>query len=480
MHYHTHTHAYIYHIYIYTHYTHAHNTRVRIIAVRFDCYHVVSIVIRRIHTHIYIYIEVMLDYANYVIKQVGCSLRMIYVFGLWLLLFKRYPKSVCLFATDQNFRHLSCWWEIGSGSTMWAAHGRTAFRWWSQSLNERIACARHLARFRVQARWWKTAPIVTNSGHSNPRISPTKRQGFGDGTLYLDRAWWNTFCTSFELKHGMTSTKRRCGSFSLGPAGRNADIFDFELSEAEMRSWIEMREMVQTEVVDSACTHTQITHFSETWMTLCLNHRRFQHAPKHFCFNVLWEQFPLRYPHAAELGSFCISQNAKSWFFEVPKTPKVDFLQFGENRKVDFLDSRRPGKSFFPFFLDSLILIATDPNAFPNLGGFLVCSTAKASWMRCHCWLTTSKDLQWRIFFPRTWVAWRSTVPCRSTWWRCQRWFDLIWLRSPDISGLLRHGLDHDYFGVFVWGWWFLYCLSIHFIFCGVACAISKSDPVMQ
>ena len=54
----------------------------------------------------------------------------------------------------------------------------------------------------------------------------------------------------------MTSTKRRCGSFSLGPAGRNADIFDFELSEAEMRSWIEMREMVQTEVVDSACTHT--------------------------------------------------------------------------------------------------------------------------------------------------------------------------------------------------------------------------------
>ena len=174
----------------------------------------------------------------------------------------------------------------------------------------------------------------------------------------------------FELKHGMTSTKRRCGSFSLGPAGRNADIFDFELSEAEMRSWIEMREMVQTEVVDSACTHTQITHFSETWMTLCLNHRRFQHAPKHFCFNVLWEQFPLRYPHAAELGSFCISQNAKSWFFEVPKTPKVDFLQFGENRKVDFLDSRRPGKSFFPFFLDSLILIATDPNAFPNLGGF--------------------------------------------------------------------------------------------------------------
>ena len=79
---HTHTHAYIYHIYIYTHYTHAHNTRVRIIAVRFDCYHVVSIVIRRTHTHIYIYIEVMLDYANYVIKQVGCSLRMIYVFGL--------------------------------------------------------------------------------------------------------------------------------------------------------------------------------------------------------------------------------------------------------------------------------------------------------------------------------------------------------------------------------------------------------------
>jgi hypothetical protein len=77
-------------------------------------------------------------------------------------------------------------------------------------------------------------------------------------------------------------------------------------------------------------------------------------------------------------------------------------------------------------------------------------------------------------------VAWRSTVPCRSIWWRCQRWFDLIWLRSPDISGLLRHGLDHDYFGVFVWGWWFLYCLSIRFIFCGVACAISKSDPVMQ
>ena len=449
---------------------------------------------------------------------------MICVFGLWLLLFKRYPKSVCLFATDQNFRHLSCWWEIGSGSTMWAAHGRTAFRWWSQSLNERIACARRLARFRVQARWWKTAPIVTNSGHSNPRISPTKRQGFGDGTLYLDRAWWNTFCTSFELKHGMTSTKRRCGSFSLGPAGRNADIFDFELSEAEMRSWIEMREMVQTELVDSACTHTQITHFSGTWMTLCLNHRRFQHAPKQFLLQralrtvsfkissccrarlflhltkrkklIFWSsqnakswffEVPktpkvdcLKFPKRQKL-IFWSSQNAKSWFFEVPKTPKVDFLQFGENRKVDFLDSRRPGKLFFPFFLDSLILIATDPNAFPNLGGFLVCSTAKASWMRCHCWLTTSKDLlQWRIFFPRTWVAWRSTVPCRSIWWRCQRWFDLIWRRSPDISGLLRHGLDHDYFGVFVWGWWFLYCLSIRFIFCGVACAISKSDPVMQ
>ena len=317
---------------------------------------------------------------------------MICVFGLRLLLFKRYPKSVCLFATDQNFRHLSCWWEIGSGSTMWAAHGRTAFRWWSQSLNERIACARHLARFRVQARWWKTAPIVTNSGHSNPRISPTKRQGFGDGTLYLDRAWWNTFCTSFELKHGMTSTKRRCGSFSLGPAGRNADIFDFELSEAEMRSWIEMREMVQTELVDSACTHTQITHFSGTWMTLCLNHRRFQHAPKQFLLQralrtvsfkissccrarlflhltkrkklIFWSsqnakswffEVPktpkvdcLKFPKRQKL-IFWSSQNAKSWFFEVPKTPKVDFLQFGENRKVDFLDSRRPGKLFFPF-----------------------------------------------------------------------------------------------------------------------------------
>ena len=41
---------------------------------------------------------------------------------------------------------------------------------------------------------------------------------------------------------------------TLGPAGRNADIFDFELSEAEMRSWIEMREMGQIEVSGSACT----------------------------------------------------------------------------------------------------------------------------------------------------------------------------------------------------------------------------------
>ena len=65
------THAYIYPIYIYTHYTHTHNTRVRIIAIRFDCYHVVSIVIRRIYTHKYIYIgyAVMLDYANYVINK---------------------------------------------------------------------------------------------------------------------------------------------------------------------------------------------------------------------------------------------------------------------------------------------------------------------------------------------------------------------------------------------------------------------------
>ena len=203
--------------------------------------------------------------------------------------------------------------------------GRTAFRWSSQSLNEQIACARRLARFRVQARR-KTAPIVGIG------IAELPQQNYTRGWLRHPVSWWK----GDEAHSARVSTRwKECWHLWLWVVESwNAQLDWNERNGPNWSSWQRL--------------HTQITHFSGTWMTFCLDHPRFQHSPQQFLLQCALRHFE---------NSFLVL-----------------------NKSLSF-------------------------------GGFLWCFTAKASWMHCHCWLTTSKDLQWRIFFRR--VAWQPPVQIR-------------------------------------------------------------------
>ena len=119
---------------------------------------------------------------------------MICVFGFWLLLLKRYPKSICLFA------------EHGSDSYIIPVVPTCPGPHCVQVVIPKSERADRLRETFGQIQSPSPVENCAHGGHRNCRIFLTIQQGFSHCTCtpYLDGT---------HSAHGMPSTKRRCGSF---------------------------------------------------------------------------------------------------------------------------------------------------------------------------------------------------------------------------------------------------------------------------